>query len=115
MIFFTNISVVLQVMDGWLQIVDVGQVSSEWTHIVLNYIGPNDGQGIRIYLDGVLTGSDDTKSLDRDPSPPGEGRIVVGREFTHFDDKYASVTLDELLIFNQTLSDQQILDQKDMF
>ena len=115
MIFFTNISVVLQVMDGWFHIVDVGQVSSQWTHVVLNYIGPNDGQGIRIYEDGVLTGSDDTKSLGRDPSPQGEGRIVVGREFTHFDDKYASVTLDELLIFNQTLSDQQILDLKDMF
>ena len=99
-------------MDGWFYIVDVGQVSSEWIHVVLNYIGPNDGQGIRIYLDGVL--SDDTKSLDQDPSPQGEGRIVVGREFTHFDDKYASVTLDELLIFNQTLSDQQMLDLKDM-
>ena len=100
-------------MDGWFHIVDVGQVSSEWTHIVLNYIGPNDGQGISIYLDGVLPGSDDTKSLDRDPQ--GEGRIVVGREFMHFDDKYASVTLDELLFFNQTQSDELILDLKDMF
>ena len=26
-------------------------VPSGWTHVVLNYIGPNNGQGIRIYHD----------------------------------------------------------------
>ena len=31
-----------------------------WTDIVLNYVGPNDGQGIRVYYDGVEVVNDTT-------------------------------------------------------
>ena len=40
----------------------------------------------------------------------GEGKIVVGRKFVDDDDNYASVAVDELLFFNETLSDQDIHD-----
>ena len=82
---------------GLFKINDGGQVSRDWIHLALNYIGPNDGQGIRVYLDGVPRGSDVTVSKSQDRHSQGEGRVVVGREFTHFDDKYANVTVDELL------------------
>ena len=39
--------------------------TSEWTHIVLNYIGPNDGQGIQIYQDGVLARNQTIKMAQR--------------------------------------------------
>ena len=80
--------------------------SSGWTYIVLNYIGPNNGQGIRIYNDGIQTGSDDTKSGGA--HPPGEGRILVGRPFLHSDEFYASFTLDELIFFNRALTMEEI-------
>ena len=83
---------------------------SGWTHVVMNYIGPEEAQGIRIYQDGVKTGSDVT----REPGtwPPGDGRVVVGRPFSDFHDQYGSVDVDELLFFNEALNNQQILDIK---
>ena len=99
-------------MDGLFTIWGGGKVSSEWTHVVLNYIGPHNGQGIRIYLDRVLTGSGTRKSVGHHSH--GEGRVVVGREFTHLDYAYGSVSVDELLFYNQTLRDHQILVLKDM-
>ena len=32
-----------------------------WTHIILNYLGPSNGEGIRIYYDGAEVASDTTK------------------------------------------------------
>ena len=77
-----------------------------WTHIVLNYIGSNDGQGIRIYFDEVEVASDTTK--DRRPYSIGDGRIVVGRQYTDRDAMYMSVQVDELIFFNQSLSNTDI-------
>ena len=85
---------------------------SGWTHIVLNYIGPNNGQGIRIYEDGVLTGSDDMKSSRAIAS--GNGRVVVGRIYTNYDAQHGGIDADELLFFNQALGDQQVLDIKNI-
>ena len=79
---------------------------SDWTHVVMNYIGPEDGQGIRIYVDGIETGSDVTKIGYL--SQPGEGRIVVGRLHTDQNENYASVEVDELMFFNATINDSQV-------
>ena len=64
---------------------------SGWTHVVLNYIGPDNGQGIRIYYDGDETGSEVT--LYSDSNVAGNGRIVIGRFET---DRYGSVQLNVL-------------------
>ena len=77
-----------------------------WTHIVLNYIGPNDGQGIRGFVNGKEVASDTTKTALS--YPPGEGKIVVGRHFTDQDRLHMSMMVDELLFFNQTLSTTDI-------
>ena len=77
--------------------------STGWTHVVLNYLGPNNGQGIRIYYDGEQTGSGYTKYTYT--SPTGAGRVVVGRYYTVHDAYYTSVHVDELLFFNEALDD----------
>ena len=74
-----------------------------WTHIVLNYIGPSDGQGIRVYGMEVLNG------ITQDAAhPAGDGRVVVGRRYTDQDTDYASMQIDELIFFNKALSTRDI-------
>ena len=76
--------------------------------MVLNYLGPNDQQGIRIFYNGEEVASDMSKNP---PShSPGDGRIVVGRFLTDRDQDqdYASVQVDEMLFFNQALSTTDI-------
>ena len=83
-----------------------------WTHIVLNYIGPNNGQGIEIYHNGVQIRNDATKSGATRSS--GDCKVVIGRLYADTDDWYGSVDVDELLFFNQKLTDQEIQDIRNM-
>ena len=78
---------------------------TRWTHILHNYIGPNDGQGIRIYYDGAEVRSDTTKSAYSYST--GDGRIVVGREYNNQNNRYASVEVDELIYFNASLTSDE--------
>ena len=73
---------------------------------MLNYIGPNTGEGIRVYYNGGGVGGDNTK-WNRSPSA-GDGRIVVGRYYTGRSQRYASVEVDELIFFNRYLSIEEI-------
>ena len=80
-----------------------------WTHLVHNFIGPNNGQGIRTYVDGVYAVSDTTKTpRNRNPA---DGRVYAGNSAI---EKYTSVDVDELLFFNHKLSDQQVEQIKNM-
>ena len=72
----------------------------------MNYIGPKDGEGVRIYYDGEEVASRTTKSSNS--YSPGDGKIVVGRFYTNLNGLYASVQVDELIFFNQTLSNDTI-------
>ena len=83
-------------------------LQSGWTHVVLNYLGPEDGQGIVGYFNGVQGTFDRYKSGQSFST--GDGRVVVGRYETDRDRYYAGVDLDELLFFNQKLSIQEIMD-----
>ena len=56
---------------------------SGWTHIVMNYIGTNDNEGIRVYINGQEL-MVDIRSDDSGFSA-GDGRIVVGRLLTNLD------------------------------
>ena len=38
------------------------------------------------------------------------GRVVLGRQYIDDNDHYASVDVDELLFFNETMTDQNIQD-----
>ena len=73
---------------------------------MLNYIGPNNGQGIRMYHNGEQVASDTGKTGITNSA--GDGRIVVGRYYTNADRDYATVQVDELIFFNQSLSVDEI-------
>ena len=74
--------------------------------MVLNYIGPNNGEGTAMYINGTEVKSVTTKYAVS--SAAGDGRIVVGRVYTNLDQDYASVQVDELIYFNQALTDEEI-------
>ena len=69
---------------------------------MMNFIGPGNGQGIRVYKDGVLEGDSDTIASENLPAE--DGAVVVGRTQTRKDDFYGSVSIDELLFFDEILT-----------
>ena len=73
---------------------------------MLNYIGPNDGEGIIIYYNNRQVASDITKSGQS--YDIGDNRVVVGRHYTDEDLDYVSVQVDELIFFNEALSDTDV-------
>ena len=56
--------------------------------------------------DGEEKTSDTTKW--REARSAGDGRIVVGRYYTTDNQYYASVQVDELIFFNEILTQQEI-------
>ena len=72
----------------------------------MNYIGPNDGQGIQIYQDGILARNQTVKIGNH--FQPGDGRVVVGRKETNQDRDYSSIEMDELLFFNNNLTAEEV-------
>ena len=72
--------------------------------MVLNYIGPEHGQGIRIYYNGVKLDGGNTKYSGGKLASPSDGSVVVGK----FGNYYSTVALDELLFFNVKLTGDQI-------
>lgn len=74
----------------------------------MNYLGPDEGEGIQVYIDGVLavvdTGRDDETKAATD------GKVVIGRRFSDRDYNYGEAIIDELMMFNQALSQQQVQD-----
>ena len=83
-------------------------VGTAWIHVAMNFLGPNSGQGLEAYYDGVLMGTDTTKS-NYFPNN-GDGRLAAGKTFIEQDQDYAGFDLDELLLFNSKLTTQQITD-----
>ena len=68
---------------------------------MLNYIGPNNGERITLYINGTEVDSATTK--DGGPFSAGDGRIVVGRFLTDYDGYYTSLEVDELIFFNSAI------------
>ena len=77
-----------------------------WTHFVVNFIGPSDGQGIKVYHNGQEVASDTERGNSL--IDVSSGRIVVGRYYTDRDERYASVQVQELAFFNKAQSLTQI-------
>ena len=79
-----------------------------WTHIAVNYIGPNSGEGVRMLVDGAEVASDTTRYGGSYLG--GNGRISVGRYWTNRNKDYTSVIVDELIFFNRYLTSEEIKD-----
>ena len=87
--------------DGYYD-VDLENLPVVWTHV--NFVNLEKCTGIKAYENGRFTAADTTK--DRNFYLPADGRLVVGRSRTGYDTYYASVKLDELMLFNSTLSEE---------
>ena len=107
-VFFFRYSLTLT--DGQFKVTMDGNPSG-WTHIVVNYLGPDNGQGIWIYYDGQFQKNSDTKETSE--SQPGNGLTAVGRRYYNMHEGYASLEIDELVFFNMKLSDDQIVQLYD--
>ena len=83
-----------------------GSRPSGWFHLVVNYIGPEEGEGIRVYYDGVLVGSDTRKNVHT--ISEGNGQIAIGRFYNNNKWRDGSVVVDDLILFNQALTDDEI-------
>ena len=81
-------------------------IDKGWTHVVVNYIGPRDGQGTRMFSNGAEVASDTTKETEL--YSLGGNRIVVGRWYTDSNEKYAGLHVDELMYFNTVLSTEEV-------
>ena len=91
----------------WVYGIDDVHVPSSFSHLVLNYIGPSNGQGLRIYFDGTFS----AQAKQAASHSSGDGRVVVGRFHTEDDEIF---DIDELLFFNHQLSDQEIMELQNM-
>ena len=75
---------------------------SHWMHIVFNFIGPNDGQGYRVYHDGKLV-ENVTEKFEYRFRPMGR-RIIIGADYAdYYFKRFSSLEMDQLLLFNRFL------------
>ena len=74
--------------------------------MVVNYFGPNNGQGFKTYFNGDVAFTDTWKSALQ--TTLSNENIVIGRLYTDIDGYYTSIEMDELLFFNHTLSTEEI-------
>ena len=90
---------------------------SGWFHIVLNFIPGNKttdveepSDQIRVYHDGILVGSDFSEGVGF--ALGGHGRIVIGQSYLpgtrNTANSYISAKVDELMFFNQSLTEAKI-------
>ena len=98
----------LRVLDTY-RYTDVS-IPSGWAHLVCNYIGPNND--VKMYLNGAQeAGRSTTTSSPRSTAYLlSDGRIVLGRSSTNKDRNYAGVDVDEILLFNQSLTDSEVTE-----
>ena len=100
----------MMVPNGFFS-VDVAPVTG-WFHLAVVYLGPNDGQGLIVYVNRTKVKKCAQRS-NRGTSP-GNGQLVIGNKLIGSDD-YSSVAVDELTLWNRELSDQEIEDLYQMF
>ena len=80
-----------------------------WFHLVVVCLGPNNGQGLVVYVNGTEVDRDVLRSASL--FQPGNGQLVIGKG----NDLHSSVAVDELTLWNRELSDQEITDLYQMF
>ena len=92
---------------------DVPELNDQWMHLVLNYIGPNSGEGIEAFKDGTFISSD--QSAAPTTRAVGDGRVVVGRKYVYTNNYYSHVEMDELIFFNQALLEEEVRELYNMY
>ena len=70
-------------------------------------------RGIQAFRDG--TRRQVSQSGASGTHPVGDGRVVVGRRYTNRNQDYAHVEVDELIFFNQALTEDDVSDLYNMY
>ena len=84
-----------------------------WFHLVVVYLGPNNGQGLIVYVNGTAAGRDATRVAD--VNQQGNGQLVIGKKFIDSDNDYSSVAVDAMTLWSRELTVQEIEDLYQMF
>ena len=81
---------------------------STWIHVALVYGGPEIRQGISVYHNGELQGTD-TQGINANITAVPSDVLKIGKMFEKPTEvRYAKLIMDELLIWNQQLSQTDI-------
>ena len=85
----------------------ISKVEDVWIHLVINYVGPGNYQGFDLFQDGTLVqGTQYGGNFD---GTPGDGRLVLGKQYVDEDDNYAWVDVDELVFLNRKLTASEVM------
>ena len=77
-----------------------------WIHVGYVFRGPSNGQGIRVYKDGIYENAGSQKASWSTGTPSGV--LKIGRLFEGSDAKYSRAQVDELMFWNRQLSEDEI-------
>ena len=99
-------------MNNGSFVVSLGTIPG-WFHLVVVYLGPNNGQGLVVYINGTNKRRDTLRY--EDVHLTGNGELVIGRRCTNLDHSYTSVAVDELTLWNRELSAKEIKNLYQMF
>ena len=80
---------------------------------MLNFIGPNIGEGVEAFSDGAF--QDDQTGGSDGYDTEGTGQVVIGRRYINSNRDYAHVEVDELIFFNHALSDEEVEELYNMY
>ena len=84
---------------------------SHWFHLVLVYNGPNNGEGITVYLNNTSkTSTTIDSSNNNNPSitPDSTGEVIIGKLHVGEAKHYSNVMADELTFWNRQLSETEV-------
>ena len=73
---------------------------------MINYFGSGEGLGFVTYVNGEVDHSERDVVTNR--TGEGNGGIVVGRLYTETDIEYTTMGIDEMLLFNNSLTGEDI-------
>ena len=92
-------------MDYIFEVLYTVPILDTWMHAALVYRGPNQGKGVRLYVNGLPVGEDSTRApID---TAPADGRLKISKLFEG-NGQNSPATIDELLFWNRQLSQAEI-------
>ena len=92
--------------NGYFVHITNNATSNEWIHTVMNYIGPNNGEGIQIYQNSRNIAN--ATELGDHEYFEGPVNLTLGRHYNGGDNLYGTVQVDELYYFNRVLTEAEI-------
>ena len=85
-----------------------------WTQVALVYHGTD--AGVSIYYNGNFKTRDNSKAPHGGGSwASGNGKVAIGKFYVQSSGGYASVLIDELMLWNVALSQQQLQQLYNMY